>query len=208
MQEHEYALLGGINRSLVGRYLSLIAAGVSAGIVFLLLTCVDLAKHYNLPVNLPPIILSLAGASSVFTAIYWLFNRYGWRLRAAGILLKVPNLSGKWEVVGQTLNPDKTPGYVWNGTITITQTWDKLRVHLATNTSTSDSISAALVRDDIEGFRLLYHYRNNPNIESVDLANHYGFAELIFNNESTDAAGEYFNGRGRFTFGTMKLKRI
>ena len=37
MLEHDYALLGGLNRAKVGRYLSLVAASVSAGIVFVLL---------------------------------------------------------------------------------------------------------------------------------------------------------------------------
>ena len=36
MLEHDYALLGGLNRARVGRYLSIVAASVSAGIVFVL----------------------------------------------------------------------------------------------------------------------------------------------------------------------------
>ena len=54
MLEHEYSVLGGVSRTKVGRYLSLISAAVSAGIVFILLWGVDLAKRFGVPANLPP----------------------------------------------------------------------------------------------------------------------------------------------------------
>jgi hypothetical protein len=37
-QDHEYTLLGGVNRAKVGRYLALASASVSGAITFLLLT--------------------------------------------------------------------------------------------------------------------------------------------------------------------------
>ena len=77
-QEHEYALLGGINRAKVGRYLTLIAASVSAGTVFVLLTVVDLAHRLGPNANIPPAILSLVGAGVVFGVLYWMFDRYAW----------------------------------------------------------------------------------------------------------------------------------
>ncbi len=98
---------------------------------------------------------------------------------------------------------------MWNGKVTIAQTWDRIRVHLATQKSSSDSISAAILHDEIDGYRLLYHYRNNPGIGAeADLAGHLGFSELVFNKQLTGAQGEYFNGHGRYTFGTMKLTRV
>ena len=41
--EHEYALLGGMNRAKVGRYLSVAAAGISALVMLGLLGVVDKA---------------------------------------------------------------------------------------------------------------------------------------------------------------------
>ena len=84
MNEHEYALLGGLNRTKVGRYLSLLAASVSAGIVFILLSAVNIAHRWGLPVNLTPAVLSLVGAGAVFAALYWLFDRAAWRWRRTG----------------------------------------------------------------------------------------------------------------------------
>jgi SMODS-associating 2TM, beta-strand rich effector domain len=207
MQDHEYALVGGVNRAKIGRYITLTSAIVSAGIVFVLLSAVDVAKRYNIPVNLPPVVLSLVGAGSVFVALYWIFDRFLWRLPGIGRLLNVPNLSGDWHCDGQTLNPDKTPGYVWQGTVTIAQSWDKIRLHLVTKSSASDSVAAAITYDSIDGYHLLYHYRNTPAVTSTDLAAHRGFAELNFSKDLRTATGDYFNGGGRFTFGTMRLRK-
>lgn len=204
--DHEYALLGGRNRSLVGKYLGSLAALVSASIVFVLLSLVDVAKRFGLPVNLPPEIMSLVGAGTVYAILYWVFNRYGWKLYIVGLYLKLPDLSGKWRCEGITLNPDKSVQQSWRGEIIITQTWDRIRVHLATPTSRSNSITAALV-DEIDGYRLLYSYQNDPKIDAKDLAAHRGVADLLFKKDLRTAEGEYFNGLGRFTFGTMQLTR-
>jgi SMODS-associating 2TM, beta-strand rich effector domain len=207
MNEHEYALLGGTNRTKVGRYLSLLAASVSAGIVFILLSAVNIAHRWGLPVNLTPAVLSLVGAGAVFAALYWLFDRYAWRWPYLGKIIKVPNLAGDWNCVGQTINADGTPGYGWNATIKIFQSWDKIRVRLKTSQSGSNSISAALICDDADGYRLLYNYRNNPRIDEIELKSHLGFSELVFSKDLVSAEGEYFNGHGRYTFGTMHLTR-
>jgi hypothetical protein len=208
MQEHEYALLGGMNRAKVGRYLSVLAATVSAAIVFVLLSAVNLAQRFGLSATLTPSVLSLVGAGAVFGVLYGLFDRYVWRWPYLERLLKVPCLSGDWACKGQTLKPDGTPSYAWDGTMTIVQSWDKLRVRLKTKQSGSNSIAAALIWDEADGYRLLYNYRNDPRIGETELKSHLGFAELTFAKDRKSAEGEYFNGHGRFTFGTMHLTRL
>lgn len=206
-QEHEYALLGGLNRAKVGRYLGIVAASVSSAIVFVLLALVDVAKALDWSPNLPPIVLSWVGAGAVYAVLYWLFDRHMWKLPALSGVLRVPNLSGKWRCDGQTINPDKTAGYTWQGEVTIIQIWDRLRVRLRTAQSGSNSIAAALVYEEADGFRLMYNYINEPNIDQPELAAHRGFADLTFAKNLQTADGEYFNGHGRFTFGTMHLSR-
>lgn len=208
MREHEYALLGAMNRAHVGRYLGLISASVSAFIVYLLLSAVDLAHRLGWNASLTPSILSLAGAATVFTALYWLFDRFAWKRRFLSLVIKVPDIAGQWDCHGQTVNPDGSPGYSWKATVTILQSWDRIRVLLKTAQSTSNSVSAALICDDADAYRLLYHYRNDPRIGEVELKSHLGFGELVFARDLRSADGEYFNGHGRNTFGTMKLKRI
>jgi hypothetical protein len=207
MREHEYALLGAMNRAHVGRYLGLIAAAVSASIVYLLLSAVDIAHRLGWNVNVTPSILSLVGATAVFGVLYWVFDRFAWRWRFLNTVIKVPYVAGEWRCQGQTINPDGSAGHQWNATITILQSWDKIRVLLKTAQSSSNSIAAALICDDADAYRLLYHYRNDPKIGEVELKSHLGFGGLIFVRDLRTADGEYFNGHGRNTFGTMKLKR-
>lgn len=183
------------------------AAAVSGAIVYLLLRAVDIAQQLGIPANLPPSILSLVGAGAVFTALYWILDRYAWQWPVISRLLKVPNLSGEWHCRGQTLNTDKTVAYDWSGTLTVLQSWDRLRVRLKTETSGSNSISAALICDSIDGYRLFYSYRNDPRIGEPELVSHRGFAEITFDKELASATGEYFNGYGRYTFGKMHLTR-
>jgi hypothetical protein len=64
-----------------------------------------------------------------------------------------------------------------------------------------------VVYDSADGYRLLYNYRNEPRIEEPDLKGHVGFADLVFDKNLRTAEGPYFNGHGRFTFGTIKLTR-
>ena len=205
--EHEYSVLGGVSRARVGRCLSLMAASASAAIVFVLLWSVDLAKELGIPANLPPTVLSLLGAGTVFGALYWLLDRHAWRWDLIGRFLKVPDLSGEWECHGQTINPDGTPSYTWHATITIIQTWDKLRIRLKTQQSGSNSNTAALICDEADGYRLFYSYKNEPKIGEVALNSHRGFADIVFSKDLRTGTGEYFNGHGRYTFGTMTLRR-
>ncbi|MEG3155725.1 Cap15 family CBASS effector [Sphingomonas sp. RB1R13] len=205
MLEHEYALLGGINRASIGRWISIISAALSGTLVFLLLSAVDLAKAFGLNVNLPPTFLSLVGAGAVYGILFWLFDRYLWRLGPVAKLLKVPDLSGKWDCEGVPLDNGKA--VPWQGEIRIVQSWDRIRVHLKTENSKSDSLAAALQYDAAEGYRLFYHYRNQPRVGSPKMAPHHGFTELVFAEDEQSAMGDYFNGRGRNTFGTLKISR-
>lgn len=207
MSEHEYSLLGGFSRAKVGRYLSLLSAGFSAIIVFVLLWTVDVAHKFGLPGNLPPSVLSLVGAGGVFTVLYWLFDKYAWKWPPINIMLNVPDLSGNWTCTGDSLDLSGNVVYSWTGVVTIVQSWDKISVNIRTPQSISKSKSAAIVRDKSTGYRLFYSYRNDPNISQTTLHSHRGFAELDFDKDLSIAEGEYFNGYGRFSFGRMQLKR-
>jgi hypothetical protein len=206
MSTHEYALVGGFNRALIGRYLGTLAAIVSGVIVFLLLASVDLAHRLGMSASLPPTVLSLASGMTVYAVLYWIFSRHAWRWRFLSRALGVPNLAGEWRCIGKTLNDDGTARFNWHGTVTITQNWDKIRVRLKTAQSGSHSIAAALLCD-AENHTLLYNYKNDPRIGETHLHSHRGFAELTFAKDGQTAEGEYVNGYGRKTFGSMQLER-
>ncbi|MBD9563981.1 hypothetical protein [Pseudomonas sp. PDM09] len=207
-QDHEYSVLGGPNRAKIGHTLSIVAAGASSLIITLFLAAVDIAKTLGWAHNIPNLILWPLSAGVIYAAIYWLFEKYVWKLSIISKLLRVPNLSGKWKCEGQSINPDKSLSDTWTGEITIIQSWDRLRIRLKTKQSGSNSIAAALVNDDADGFRLLYNYKNDPYQKEKNLVSHRGCAELLFDHNLKTAEGEYFNGHGRYTFGTMTLERI
>lgn len=206
--DHEYALLNGQNRSNIGRWISVLSASISSIVVFLALAAIDLAEGLGVAPNLPPLVLAPLGAGTVYFILYWLFDRHVWRLSGLRAWLKLPDISGQWRCVGQTLNPDRSKAQVWEGAVTITQSWDRLKIRLKTRTSESVSVAAAISHDEGSGYLVLYHYQNVPRADAPELQAHRGFSELKFSTDCNTAEGEYFNGLGRFTFGTMKLERI
>jgi hypothetical protein len=206
-QQHEYSVLGGFNKARIGHAIGVISAGVSSVIVMVFLALVDVAKAFGLGSYIPPLVLWPLGAASIYGILYWLFDRHVWKWPRLARLLRVPDLAGRWLVEGQTINPDKSPGASWQGEITIVQTWDRIRIRLKTTQSRSNSIAAALLHDEADGYRLMYNYQNEPNIGEADLKGHRGFADLTFDEKLRNGQGEYFNGHGRFTFGTLRLTR-
>lgn len=207
MSEHEYTLLGGPNRAAIGRTLSLIAAAAASILVAVLLAAIDLARALGLANAVPQVVLWPVTAGLIYGGLYWLFDQHVWKLPHLSKLLKVPDLTGTWVCRGQTLKADGSPDRDWSAELAIVQSWDRLRVRLKTAQSTSQSIAAALVYDQADGYRLLYNYRNEPDIGQPQLSGHRGSAELLFSPDLKSAKGEYFNGHGRYTFGTMQLER-
>lgn len=205
--QHEYSVIGGINRARIGHIIGIIAALTSSAIVTAVLYVVDVARSWGLGAYVPQLILWPFTAFTLYGVLYLFFDRHFWKIPAVAGLFHVPDLSGDWMCEGQTINPDKTPGNRWAATVTILQSWDKIRVRLKTAQSGSNSISAALLYDEADGYRLMYSYRNDPNIGEVDLRPHLGHAEIVFNKDLRSGTGEYFNGHGRYTFGTMKFTK-
>ena len=145
----------------------------------------------------------------LFTAIYYLFNTRLWKLSWPRRLLLVPDLNGTWQCEGLTVLrrgiEESTP---WSGEITITQSWSKMLIHLRTAQSASHSVSASLAHEPGIGYRLLYHYRNDPNAENLELQKHDGAAEMLFSQDCQTGTGNYFTDQHRRTIGTMKIKKV
>lgn len=145
---------------------------------------------------------------AIFAGLYFLFNKYLWRVDRLRRILLVPDLNGTWDCKGQTtLKNGVEADYQWNATITITQSWSKILIHSKTTQSESKSISASIFHEDGVGYRLLYQYNNNPNANELDLLNHSGSAELLFSEDMSSASGSYFTDRHRTTVGTMNLTK-
>jgi len=144
-------------------------------------------------------------ASLTYTFLYWFFNKYGWR--PLSLIAQIPNVSGDWSCIGKTLDDDGSVAHAWQAELTISQTWEKIRVRLETNSSVSHSISVALIPEPDGCWMLMYSYINKPKVGHNHLASHQGYSEMRFSRGLQIASGEYFTAKGRGTTGTMQFTR-
>ena len=205
--DHEYAILGGLNRARIGQAIGAIASLVSAAIVAVVLALFNVATWMGIGDAIPPVILIPVGAGAVYSVLYWIFDRHVWKMPLIARWSRVPDLSGRWRCEGRTIASENSIGRDWQADVVIVQSWDRIRLRLRTSQSASNSITASMVHDPADGFRLIYSYRNDPKIGEAKLDSHLGFAELLFAPDLLSAQGEYFNGHGRYTFGTLQLTK-
>ena len=150
--------------------------------------------------------LSVPSFAGFYSFINWIFDHYLWRFRIFNILklVKAPDLSGKWSGwVNSSYSQTTTRTPV---TVVIRQRWSKMVLRLETKHSRSHSYAATLKCDDLTYPEFVHLYVNEPRSTAQDTMNtHRGTAIL----EVKDAGleGEYYTGRGRSNFGTMKLRR-
>ncbi|WP_145567547.1 Cap15 family cyclic dinucleotide receptor domain-containing protein [Yersinia aleksiciae] len=205
MKSHEYIVICGLNRSKVGRYIAIVASFLSFISIFLALTALEWLKNYHINSHIPASVFSLISAGGIYMGLYAWFDKNLWQNSYLGKFLCVPNLEGRWHVDGHTRSEG---GNTWEGELKIVQTWDKVRIHLKTKASHSDSVTASIIYDKGIGYQLLYNYRNQPKTGEEHLTSHVGFAEFRFDADLKSAEGHYFNGQGRATYGTMTITRI
>jgi hypothetical protein len=206
MQPHEYSVIG-LNRTAIGRYLGT-AAGLMASIAAILITIgFDLAKRLGFSDGGVSLALFPLNAATFYFLGHLAFNNWIWRRKSIQAILGVPDLSGDWDCQGSTRDDDGNATYEWSATVTITQTWEKIRVYLNTGQSSSRSKSASLVKEPGRGYVLMYSYQNEPRIGEPELRAHVGYCELQLSEGLDAAEGDYFNNKGRITFGRMKLVR-
>ena len=147
--------------------------------------------------------------SVLFGSLYLLFDRYLWKWTILRRVMLVPDLNGKWECRGKTvLRKGESVEFKWEGTLTITQSWSKVLVHLSTSQASSRSVAASIFHDQGVGYRLLYQYKNEPKPGEGELRIHAGSVEMAFDETCENGSGHYFTDSHRNTVGVMELNRI
>ena len=101
-------------------------------------------------------------------------------------------------------------GPIWSihaVSISITQKWSKLLVRFETEQSQSHSISGALKVAGVVYPELSYLYINQPkSLAPETMEIHRGTVTLELKGDVLE--GEYYTGRGRMTFGSIRLTKI
>ncbi|EMK0758318.1 hypothetical protein ACEZKA_001442 [Acinetobacter baumannii] len=191
---HEYCVQNGINRSNIGKTIYSIASILSSFLI------IHVLKKYNIINNISEAIISSILTAILFLLIYKIFNKWIWKLKYLINFLNFPDISGKWKCEAIS---SYNGGHLWHGLVTIEQSWDKLRIVLNTELSSSESVAAAIIYDPIKGYRILYNYKNEPKNLNGDLSFHVGFVELVLSEDNKSAQGTYYNVAGRTSTGTM-----
>ena len=191
---HEYTIQNGMNRSKVGKTLYSLSTILTALIVSQFIRYITWFE--SVPTLISTVILTII----IFYIVYYSFNNWIWKLRPISGLLKLPDISGTWSCNGKSDYED----FNWHGKIKIVQSWDKIRINLTTERSSSESISAVIIYDDIHGYKLVYNYENKPNsLDDTSLRTHVGFVDLNLDYSNSQAAGYYYNVSGRKTSGEI-----
>lgn len=196
---HEYAVFG-YDRAAIGRWIGIASIILSSAISQLSFWAQGLTGFE---------IFTKAAISAglIYFFLHWVFNQYLWKYIPR---FQIPNISGKWEVSGRTLNEDGSTKYEWSATLGIEQTWDKISIHLQTPKSQSFSYTATIAKKHgpTGGWRLSYSYKNEPELDQVhELNAHKGYCEIEIDKGLAIARSAYFNSGGRRTFGVMDLSR-
>lgn len=146
-----------------------------------------------------------------YEMLLFFFDKWLWKIsliRKMG-LVKVPNLSGKWD--GTVLSSYNHHETQIKATIDIYQTWTKIKIKLSTDNSVSYSQTASVLIASPDAVILSYDYSNEPVSKAVKTMNaHRGMARhnYIVNKEKETLDGNYFTGRGRTTFGSLFFVRV
>ena len=205
---HEYCVHNGFNRSHAGKYVYSLATLISWVLIYFLLKLLGgLSPYWN-------IIISSAVTAVLFLTFYFLFDKWVWKTSLFFKILKYPDISGQWLCKGISDYQEENSEMIrhnreWEAQITILQSWDKVRIRLETEFSTSDSISAAIIYDEIEEYKVLYSYENKPkDLDHNELRIHRGFVELTLHKNNKSASAKYYNVTGRRTMGTMLWEKL
>ena len=145
--------------------------------------------------------------ATIYGLLYLAFDRYVWRLGLLhkARLLPATNLNGVWE--GEVRSSFEVEGMSsLPVTVTILQSWSRISIYLETEESRSSSYSATLRSKDRPRPELSYQYMSEPRGDTVESMNiHRGTVILEFIDDGLD--GDYYTGRGRQTYGRIKLRR-
>lgn len=176
------------------------AVAVAAGVIV-----ANLAAWLDLPQSFQTLLLAPISAAALFSAIHWLFAKRFWRLLCRWG--QFPDVSGRWQCDGRTMDGSSVV-HQWEGEVSIEQDWERIRVTLATDKSTSSSCAASLLPQNDGRWLLMYSYKNQADIGHPELRDHYGYCEIRFSRDGTEGDGNYFNAPGRGTCGRMTLTRL
>ena len=162
-----------------------------------------------IPPDLIPMrwLLPIPSIGLVFGVSCWAFDNWLWRWQFLRVmrLIRLPDLSGAWTgTIASSYSGFETNQQV---AVTIEQTWTRMVVHLNAEESRSWSVTASVLANAPEGLVLTYLFDNEPKAESVRTMNRFRGTAVLVSTATGLLEGYYYTGRGRETYGSLKLRR-
>jgi hypothetical protein len=201
---HEYVSTT-VQRHLVIRNLAFVSFAISFGLGWLF-------HQFELPIYIAP-----PAGTVAFGAIFWLYDRYLWRLSFRGHSVSgIPNLNGTWKGkidIRQGHDSSKQPA-VHDCTVKITQSWRVISIEFETNETSSHSVMAKIGRKTEGG--LHYEYEVNADSDAhleegstEKVVDHSGTAHLRPEDDAwTRLKGGFYNDHGFHRWGNYSLTRV
>ena len=162
-----------------------------------------LQKHFNFTIPIWIETPSIIGLYHFYLKIY---DKYFWKynfIKYIG-LPKIPNLNGLWiaEIVS---SHDETTK---KAEVLISQAFSKFSMVLKTDESTSYTTVASFSLNNPIHKTITYSYLSKPRSSSSNSMNiHEGTATLEIFEDESKLEGYYYSGRGRLTYGDIKIER-
>ena len=151
--------------------------------------------------------IGLPGIFSIYGALYYCFKTilWRWKILRAVFFIKTPNVEGKYSGIINTSYDDFTSDKKVD--IQILQSWDRILIKIETESSHSFSQSCSISIKDQAMPTISYLYINEPMAGSTkSMEIHYGMCMLYFDKAGLN--GDFFTGRGRQTYGTIKAEKL
>ncbi len=183
-------------------------------VVYLTITGVLLAYALNRLLQVTgltvPWFVDAPSVMGFFGGLYWVFDRYLWKLgwMRSISLVRVPDLNGKWS--GEVHSSFSQLPTQINVNVEICQTWTALLVKMDSGVSHSKSVMGAIFVGDDGSSTLTYEYSNEPRALALDTMHaHRGTAYLVLKKHDNRELleGDYYAGRDRQNVGQITLER-
>ena len=146
------------------------------------------------------------GVFGLYVLFYDLFDKFLWKIFRKINVIKVPDLNGTWK--GYVTSSFNEHAAKHEANMKISQQWSEISIALDTGNSRSHSLSAAIITKGPSSPVLTYEYLNEPKANAkATMHTHRGTARLTIDVSSNSLEGEYYTGRDRTNFGTLKFQR-
>lgn len=161
---------------------------------------VTIPRYLELFIDLSP--------AAFFSLFYKFIDNYLWKCKVFRFLfaIKAPNLNGVWEGEYESSYPSPNNTLKGHVTMTIEQTWTKIRICSKNEKSNSCSQVAGIFVNDRNGIVIKYEYENDSRNFVETMSPHTGFTKLKYNPDTNTLEGEYYTDRHRKTYGNLSYK--